>query len=92
LLDSDSNGTENSPKDYFEPGIPAELIRTSRKNSPNVSLNGSVEQASHETSLVPSADETETADSEDHDDSAEMENPENGVEKGANLSTIDEDE
>ena len=39
LLDSDSNGAENSPKDYFEPGIPAELIRTSRKNSPNVSLN-----------------------------------------------------
>ena len=36
---------ENKPKDFFEPGVPAELVRASRKSSstsssPNVSLNG----------------------------------------------------
>eukprot|EP00093_Oithona_nana_P002617 02617.XXX_74921_74194_1 [CDS] Oithona nana genome sequencing. len=36
---------ENKPKDFFDPGVPAELVRASRKSSstsssPNVSLNG----------------------------------------------------
>ena len=36
---------ENKPKDFFDPGVPQELVRASRKSSstsssPNVSLNG----------------------------------------------------
>lgn len=36
---------DEKPKDYFEPGVPAELVRASRKtssagSSPNVSING----------------------------------------------------
>ena len=36
---------ENKPKDFFDPGVPAELVRASRKSSstsssPNISLNG----------------------------------------------------
>lgn len=50
-------------KDYFEPGVPAELVRASRKSSstsssPNVSINGNDD---HDSSAAEDKEEATTA-------------------------------
>ena len=72
---------QKKPKDYFEPGVPPELVRASRKDSsvsssPNVSINGKSEE-----------DEENDEDVDDNkNDSLETNNREH------HLSTIQEDE
>ena len=94
---------ENSkPKDYFEPGVPPELVRASRKNSsnnssPNVSINGnnhtteetndSIE--SNEKSIESIENNTESNDDGEDSDTTQQ----NGTSSSSEpLSTIQEDE
>ncbi len=76
---------EDSPekvKDYFEPGVPAELVRASRKDStsssPNTSINGTKEGE------VNGREAGDVEDQHDHGDSVE--------DNREPLSTIQEDE
>jgi len=73
------------PKDFFEPGVPPELVRASRKDSsvsssPNVSINGKDSDAD-----VPSAEEEPN---EENNDNNIFEN----IRENQHLSTIQEDE
>lgn len=52
-----------TPKDYFDPGVPPELVRASRKSSstsssPNVSLNGSSDHDDSNNEAEPEVRET----------------------------------
>ena len=81
-LDNVENPTDQV-KDFFEPGVPPELVRASRKtststtSSPNVSINGN-DTSDHDEAVVNSDDQEklddETSTSREH------------------LSTIQEDE
>ena len=71
------------PSDFFEPGVPPELVRASRKDSsvsssPNVSINGKDSDAD-----VPSAEEEPN---EENNDIFE------NIRENQHLSTIQEDE
>ena len=71
--------------DFFEPGVPPELVRASRKDSsvsssPNVSINGKDSDAD-----VPSAEEEPN---EENNDNNIFEN----IRENQHLSTIQEDE
>jgi len=74
---------QDQVKDFFEPGVPPELVRASRKtststtSSPNVSINGN--DTDHEE-VVTSDQEKTDLDKEDETSSRE------------HLSTIQEDE
>ena len=72
-------------QDFFEPGVPPELVRASRKDSsvsssPNVSINGKDSDAD-----VPSAEEEPN---EENNDNNIFEN----IRENQHLSTIQEDE
>ena len=73
------------PSDFFEPGVPPELVRASRKDSsvsssPSVSINGKDSDAD-----VPSAEEEPN---EENNDNNIFEN----IRENQHLSTIQEDE
>ena len=73
--------------DFFEPGVPPELVRASRKDSsvsssPNVSINGKDSEPDTE---IPSAEE-EPNEEENNDNIFE------NIRENQHLSTIQEDE
>jgi len=89
-----NEGLENGkPKDYFEPGVPPELVRASRKtsnnSSPNVSINGNnhenVEENIENTENIPNNEIVDENNEQNGDGPASNNSSEP-------LSTIEEDE